>query len=435
MARLRRTDAPRFAGRGRIRRKLAVVSVLGMAVLPLQGLGAVDASAATPLVTDPAALVNPLIGTSGEVDTFPGPDMPFGMLQWGPDTTPDRALGGGYEYKDSKISGFSLTHLSGPGCSAGGDVPILPVTGALTGNLGNTTAGFQHADEHTGIGYYGVTDSSGITSELTTTTRAGLGRFTFPGSNDSSLLLKLSGGATRIDGTRAQIVNDHEVVGAVQSGHFCGAANTYTLHFDIKFDQPFTDSGTWVGGTVNPDATRLKLGRPKQTLNSHPDKPSPEPHFTVPAAPSPTVHRTSPKATRAQGGAPVTGANGMYLTFDTTTAKTVTAAVGISYTSDANAADEPLHGGHRLGLRRHAAGQPRRLEQGPGPGADRRRQPATSRCSSTPRSTTRCCTPTSSPTTTASTWAWTTRSTSWPPGRRRSTPTTRAGTPTARRPS
>ncbi|WP_052457006.1 glycoside hydrolase family 92 protein, partial [Streptomyces sp. AcH 505] len=34
---------------------------------------------------------------------------------------------------------------------------------------------------------------------------------------------------------------------------------------------------------------------------------------------------------------PTTGANGMYLTFDTTAAKTVTAAVGISYTSDANA--------------------------------------------------------------------------------------------------
>ena len=338
MARLRRPGAPSFAGRSRIRSKLAVVSVLGMVMLPLQALGAGTASAATPLVDDPAALVNPLIGTSGAVDTFPGPDMPFGMLQWGPDTTPNRPDGGGYEYNDSKISGYSLTHLSGPGCGAGGDVPILPVTGPLSGNLSNTASSFSHTDEHTGIGYYGVTDSAGITSELTTTTRAGLGRFTFPGSTDSSLLLKLSGGATQVDGTRAQVVNDHEVIGAVRSGHFCGADNTYTLHFDIKFNQPFTSSGTWVGGTINSNATKLALGRPQQTLPARTARPRQEKHFTVPSAPSPMVHGTSRRAERtAPAGPPVTGANGMYLTFDTTTAKTVTAAVGISYTTDANA--------------------------------------------------------------------------------------------------
>ena len=51
----------------------------------------------------------------GNIDTFPGADMPFGMVQWSPDTTPDRTSGGGYAYQDSAISGFSLTHLSGPG--------------------------------------------------------------------------------------------------------------------------------------------------------------------------------------------------------------------------------------------------------------------------------------------------------------------------------
>jgi predicted alpha-1,2-mannosidase len=311
-----------------------------MALLPLQSLGAVSASAvpaAPALVADPASLVNPLIGTSGEVDTFPGPDMPFGMMQWGPDTTPDRALGGGYEYDDSAISGFSLTHLSGPGCSASGDVPILPVTGALTGDLGGTSVKFSHSDEQTGIGYYGVKDSDGVTTELTTTTRAGLGRFTFPGGTDSSLLLKLSGGATQVDGTRAQVVGDHEVVGAVQSGHFCGADNTYTLHFDIRFDQPFTSSGTWVGSTIDQNATKLRQGRPALPLSSGTTKTRRESHFTVPASPSPRLHTDKGAVKRDAAKAPVTGANGMYLTFDTSSHRTVTAAVGISYTSDANA--------------------------------------------------------------------------------------------------
>jgi putative alpha-1,2-mannosidase len=342
-----------------------MVSVLGMVALPLSAIGGAYAvSAAAPaFVTDPASLVNPLIGTSGWVDTFPGPDMPAGMVQWGPDTTPDRPAGGGYEYNDNKISGFSLTHVSGPGCGVAGDLPILPVTGALSGDLGNTSVGFSHDDEQAGAGYYKVTDANGVRTQLTDTARAGLGTFTFPAGRQANLLFKLSGGATQVDGTRVQVVNKQEISGSVDSGHFCGAGNKYTLHFDIKFDQPFTASGTWVGSTVNPDATSLKAGRTQQTATSpeHTSGPLEEKHFTVPAAPSPTVHnsgsapsgtptpapgsgaapRTS--ATGTTGGKavqpPTTGANGMYLTFDTSSDPTVSAKVGISYTSDAGAAD------------------------------------------------------------------------------------------------
>ncbi|WP_256725600.1 lectin [Streptomyces sp. IMTB 2501] len=335
-----------------------MISVLGIAALPLPAIGdAHAASAATPaLVQDPASLVNPLIGTSGEVDTFPGPDMPAGMVQWGPDTTPDRPSGGGYEYNDDKISGFSLTHVSGPGCGVAGDLPVLPVTGTLSGNLGNASVGFSHDDEHTVIGSYKVTDAGGVTTQLTDTTRAGLGTFTFPAGRQANLLFKLSGGATQVDGTRVQVVNKKEISGSVDSGHFCGANNRYTLHFDIKFDQPFTGSGTWVGSTINPDARSLKAGKARQNLQTHPSKPLKEKHFTVPAAPSPTVHGSADKSpgtpspaasagatprTSASGKTaepPTTGANGMYLTFDTSSNPTVKAKVGISYTSDAGAA-------------------------------------------------------------------------------------------------
>nr|WP_244320353.1 MULTISPECIES: GH92 family glycosyl hydrolase [Streptomyces] len=350
---------------------------MGIAAFPLPATaGAYAASAAPPaLVKDPASLVNPLIGTSGEVDTFPGPDMPAGMVQWGPDTTPDRPSGGGYEYDDKKISGFSLTHVSGPGCGVAGDLPVLPVTGALSGNLGNASVGFSHADEQTGIGSYKLTDANGVTTRLTDTTRAGLGSFTFPAGSQANLLFKLSGGATQVDGTRVQVVNDKEISGSVDSGHFCGAKNRYTLHFDIKFDRSFTGSGTWVGGTINPDATSLKAGKVERNARPHPSKRLKEKHFTVPAAPSPTVHggaakssgtgtpspssspapstgttptsTTTPSATPSATSSatnkaaqpPTTGANGMYLTFDTSSNPTVKAKVGISYTSDANAAD------------------------------------------------------------------------------------------------
>ncbi|MFE9448461.1 lectin [Streptomyces sp. NPDC006739] len=336
-----------------------MISVLGMAALPLPATGsAYAASAARPaFVQDPASLVNPLIGTSGAVDTFPGPDMPAGMVQWGPDTTPHRPDGGGYEYNDKKISGFSLTHLSGPGCPVAGDLPVLPVTGALSGTLGSTSVGFSHDDEQAGTGYYKVTDADGVRTELTDSTRAGLGTFTFPPGQQSNLLFKLSGGATQVDGTRVQVVNSKEISGAIDSGHFCGAKNRYTLHFDIKFDQPFTASGTWVGGTINPDARSLKAGEVRPAPRASTPAPLKERHFTVPAKPAPTVHGsggetpgtpspapgagTAPRSSAAPGAAqpPTTGANGMYLTFDTSSNPTVSAKVGISYTDDAGAAD------------------------------------------------------------------------------------------------
>jgi predicted alpha-1,2-mannosidase len=335
-----------------------VASLLGLAALPLQSLDSASAASAPSPVKDPASLVNPLIGTSGAVNTFPGPDVPFGMMQWGPDTTPQRAQGGGYEYNSTQISGFSLTHVSGPGCDVAGDVPILPVSGALSGNLSNDTATFSHSDEQTAIGSYTVKDASGVTTELTDTTRAGLGRFTFPAGAPGNLLLKLSGGATQVDGTRVKVVSNREVSGSVDSGHFCGASNRYTLHFDIKFDRPFTTSGTWVGSTINPDAKSLTAGRTAAPKSSSTQGSTlHEKHFTVPASPSPVIHpsagakstgtassstaatgNSSAKASGSASTAPVTGANGMYLTFDTASSTAVTAAVGISYTSDDNAA-------------------------------------------------------------------------------------------------
>lgn len=357
MVRPRHSAAP--LNRARFRQRLAVICVLGMAVLPLPAIGSAQAAstATPPLVTDPASLVNPLIGTSGAVDTFPGPDMPAGMVQWGPDTTPNRPDGGGYEYDDKKISGFSLTHVSGPGCPVAGDLPVLPVTGALSGNLGNASVGFGHDDEQARIGSYKVTDAGGVRTELTDTTRAGLGSFTFPAGQQANLLFKLSGGATQVDGTRVQVVNSKEISGAIDSGHFCGASNRYTLHFDIKFDQPFTASGTWVGSTITPDATSLRAGKVQQSPQASKSAPLKEKHFTVPAKPAPTIHGSGAKAsgtsspapsasaaprssaTTAAAQPPTTGANGMYLTFDTSSNPTVTAKVGISYTSDANAAD------------------------------------------------------------------------------------------------
>ncbi|MFL6077330.1 MAG: GH92 family glycosyl hydrolase [Mycobacteriales bacterium] len=228
----------------RIPALLAAATVAGLLV------GLPPAASAADLVDDPAALVNPLIGTTGAVNSFPGPDVPFGMVQWSPDTSPDRAYGGGYDYKDHLISGYSLTHLSGPGCHAYGDVPFLPTTAPLAGNPSSLTAAFAHTDEHAEAGYYDLT-AGGVRTRLTATARSGMAEFAFPADQPANLLLKLSGSATGTSATSVSIGGD-TVTGAVSSGHFCGAAATYTVYFSVTFDQPFTAHGTWSGTTIRP---------------------------------------------------------------------------------------------------------------------------------------------------------------------------------------
>lgn len=139
----------------------------------------------------PAALVDPEAGTGigtaepANVSEFPGASVPLGMVQFSPDTSPDRQVttGSGYDYADRDISGFSLTHLSGPGCAIYGDIPILPIGGPVPANPEAAVQPFSHATERASAGNYAVSVGSGgqhIGVQLTATTRSALGVFTFP---------------------------------------------------------------------------------------------------------------------------------------------------------------------------------------------------------------------------------------------------------------
>lgn len=66
--------------------------------------------------------VNPMIGTDGYGNVYPGAQIPFGGIQISPDTDAkfyDAAAG--YKYNHTSILGFSLTHLSGTGIPDLGD--------------------------------------------------------------------------------------------------------------------------------------------------------------------------------------------------------------------------------------------------------------------------------------------------------------------------
>jgi predicted alpha-1,2-mannosidase len=277
-------------------------------------------------------------GTGGGAGaTYPGAVAPFGMVQLSPDTYPgiDNPAGG-YSYVDHRIKGFSLTHISGAGCSGLSDVPLLPTTHAIDRSPSPRasfdvdpayTAKYSHKGEVARPGDYRVAldpGSKAIATELTATTRAGALRLTFPKGGAGSVLVNAGGSAmgnlvdeVRVDPKR------REITGTIDSGGFCYAADRYRLHFVARFDRPFKASGTW---------TRAKL---KKGARAAHDTSS----VDLKTGPLLLQYKRLAGGPRQVKGNPTKGAlAGAYATFDTRGAhRTVVARVAISSVSVAGA--------------------------------------------------------------------------------------------------
>ena len=209
--------------------------------------------------------VDTFIGTTGDGNTFPGASLPFGMMQWSPDTGRE----GWYFYNKTSIHGFSLTHLSGAGCPLYGDFPILPWTGELktspATNPDDYALSFSHNQEEAHPGYYAVTLADGNKVELTVTDRAGIARIHFPQGQPSHLLVNATSANTDVhvatlppvgrehDGTHVRLVGNDAISGSTTAGGFCGTNSRYTLYFAARFEQPFGKFVTWKDDVIQKD--------------------------------------------------------------------------------------------------------------------------------------------------------------------------------------
>ena len=202
---------------------------------------------------------NPLCGTGnfpaqwGDNNLFPGAVMPFGMIQWSPDTGAGLKPGG-YSYYDTQISGFSLDHLSGAGCPDGGNFSFMPILGAGHAPNGNRlafAATFQHDHEVARPGFYTVTLENGIKVELTTTTRTGFGRFTWPAGQTATMAINAASDVNKSDDANIMIdPANREVSGWSIGGYFCQGdrqRDKRQIYFCAIFDRPFADYGIWSG--------------------------------------------------------------------------------------------------------------------------------------------------------------------------------------------
>ena len=188
-----------------------------------------------------AAVVNPLIGTDFTGNTYPGAQVPFGMVQ----LSPDNGLPGwdriaGYFYPDSTIAGFSHTHLSGTGAGDLYDVLFMPVTRPYKeaeGPLGIHFA-FSHDEESASAGYYRVRlKDYDIVAELTATERCGVQRYTFPAA-DASIFVNLRK-AMNWDYTldsKIEVVDSTTIRGYRFSQGWSPRQHVY---FETRFSKPF----------------------------------------------------------------------------------------------------------------------------------------------------------------------------------------------------
>ena len=221
--------------------------VVATAVLLGGSLAVPAARAAVPPSAPLTDLVNPFIGTENEGNTYPGAAVPFGMVQFSPDTGHNT----GYDYSQNHIRGFSLVHLSGVGCGLGGDLPVLPTTGDVTEtDYAKYEAEFSHDSERASPGSYRVDLKTGIEAELTATARTGVQRYTFPATDKANVLLNAGQSLHRTISTKVEILDNRTVRTAITGSGFCQDTKPYTVYTVTRFDRPFITSGTWNGDTV-----------------------------------------------------------------------------------------------------------------------------------------------------------------------------------------
>ena len=195
----------------------------------------------------PAQSVNPFIGTaasnvSGDAvpggkggATQPAAVVPFGMVQIGPDT--DRPETSGYNFANSSIRNFSLTHLSGPGCRSTGEVAFMPFSGAPNWPLPSASK-FSKKNESASAGLYHVRFDGGLSVDLTATERTGMVRMRFP-SQDKTVGVLFNTGING-DGKTTGLVRatgPRTLVGEVRGSKFCNAKGTYMVYFAVEFDR------------------------------------------------------------------------------------------------------------------------------------------------------------------------------------------------------
>ncbi|WP_339739242.1 GH92 family glycosyl hydrolase [uncultured Sunxiuqinia sp.] len=218
----------------------------------------------------PAGYVDTKMGTAhSRWMIAPGPWMPFSMVKLSPDNQND-GWQAGYEPTFESIGCFSHIHE----WTMGG-LGTMPTNGplqTLVGDEKDVDGGYRSridkSSEIAPLGYYQVqlTDYD-IQAELTSTTRCGFQRYTFPKDRDGSRVLldlvipseykyNLVEAWIKQTGERTVEGYSHQLSPNTWSG---GIAQEYTVYFVAEFDQPIATFVPWTEAGVQEKTSELKV--------------------------------------------------------------------------------------------------------------------------------------------------------------------------------
>ena len=215
----------------------------------------------------PIDYVDTMVGTTGPSDSdyggmIPGVARPFGMTHWTAMTRENKISICPYKYSDTTIRGFLGTHQPAIWMGDYGYVSLMPSVGELKIDRQYP---FNHRDEMSAPNYYSVKMGSAaetIRAEMTSTTRAGYLRFTFPSNQTAHIVItairsQQFSGFVHIDQKNQEITGYNPDRMSAELGP---PLPNFKGYFVIQFRKPFKNFGTWEGSTVN-SANTEQTGR------------------------------------------------------------------------------------------------------------------------------------------------------------------------------
>jgi predicted alpha-1,2-mannosidase len=184
-----------------------------------------------------AKFVNTFIGTDGTGHTFPGPSMPFGMVQPGPDNSIEGwNHTSGYQYKDTLLLGFSQMRFSGTGIGEMGNILVLPYTDKMIQYKNS----YDKKSEKASVGYYTLTKKDGIKVELSCSERVAFHKYTYP-DKAAQLVLDFQHGIQFLNDSLV-LENDIKIENNTTISGYCKTKGWVTkkYFFTLQFDTPFS---------------------------------------------------------------------------------------------------------------------------------------------------------------------------------------------------
>ncbi|KAL4790206.1 glycosyl hydrolase family 92-domain-containing protein [Aspergillus venezuelensis] len=238
-------------------------------------------AAVSPAIEDYDVLqyVDPLIGSTNGGNVFAGATIPYGMAKAVADTD-SGSNQGGFTLDGSRITGFSSMHDSGTGGQPSlGNFPLFPFVYCRDDDVNGCTypkrtrrMAYNRDSVVASPGYFGLTLSSGIQVDMTTTHHTSLFRFNITSNESISplILLDLSdlsdsrqdNGTILIDEATGRLTGHARFLPSFGSG-------SYVPYFCADFDSDagIRDNGIFVNSRASTDVKNLTVSR---SINGYP---------------------------------------------------------------------------------------------------------------------------------------------------------------------